>query len=261
MKKLSVKIGLIVLCFLLNYSRFPAKIQEKEIINSIGMKLKLVKAGTFVMGSDDGGPIGQSKPAHKVTLSYDFYLGVHEVTQSQYQEIMGENPSDFIGPDYPVSGVTFEQAEEFCKRLSRREGAIYRLPYEAEWEYCYRAGTATTYPWGDELNDADNYGWHNQNSNKKPHPVGIKKPNIWGFHDMSGNVQEYVRDIYGLYEPGPAVDPRGAAKPWGSLDCTLRGGSFELARELFDSSFRHGVKKASNNPINTDGFRVVKIIE
>ncbi len=261
MKKSGFIVGLTVLWVLFNYSGVRPQIQDKEITNSIGMKFKLVKAGTFIMGADDGGPIGQSKPAHEVTLTSDFYMGIYEVTQSQYQEIMGENPSDFVGPDLPVAGVTFEKAVEFCKRLSRMEGVTYRLPYEAEWEYAYRAGTTKKYPWGDNLKSADQYGWHQGNSNNKPHPVGLKKPNNWGFYDMSGNVQEFTKDIYGLYKPGPVVDPKGATKPWGTLDCTLRGGSYELAKELFDCSFRHGIEKDSNNPMNTVGFRVVREIE
>ena len=229
--------------------------------NSIGMKFRLVKAGTFMMGSNEGGPIGQSKPAHRVTLTYDFYMGKYEVTQSQYQEIMGENPSKHKGPNLPVAGVTFEKAGEFCRRLSQMEGVTYRLPYEAEWEYAYRAGTTKKYPWRNELEYADDYGWHQGNSNDKPHPVGLKKPNNWGFYDMSGNVQEYTKDIYGLYKSESAVDPKGASSPWGTLDCTLRSGSYELAKELFDCSFRHGIEKDSNNPKNTVGFRVVREIK
>lgn len=244
-----------------HHSRIPTRIQSLELTNSIAMKLRLVKAGRFIMGSDDGGPIGQSKPAHEVTLTYDYYLGIYEVTQSQYQKIMKENPSDALGPDLPVAGVTFEKAEEFCKKLSHKEGVIYRLPYEAEWEYAYRAGSKSKYPWGDELRYADDYGWHEGNSCNMPHPVGMKKPNNWGFYDMSGNVQEFTRDFYGLYKPEPVVDPKGASKPWGTLDCTLRGGSYELAQELFNCSFRHGVEKDSDNPMNTVGFRIVREIE
>jgi formylglycine-generating enzyme required for sulfatase activity len=244
-----------------NNSRIRPQIQDIEMTNSIGMKFRLVNAGTFMMGSDEGGPIGQSKPAHQVTLTYDFYMGKYEVTQSQYQEIMGENPSEHKGSNLPIAGVTFEKAEEFCRRLSQIEGVTYRLPYEAEWEYAYRAGATTKYPWGNELEYADDYGWHQGNSYDKPHPVGLKKPNNWGFYDMSGNVQEYTKDIYGLYKSESAVDPKGASSPWGTLDCTLRSGSYELAKELFDCSFRHGVEKDSDNPINTVGFRVVREIK
>ena len=240
---------------------FIFKLLDSKVTNSIGMKLKLVRAGTFIMGADDGGPIGQSKPAHEVTLTYDFYMGIYEVTQFQYENIMGENPSDFTDPDLPVAGISFEKAEEFCKILSHKEGVNYRLPYEAEWEYVYRAGTTTTYPWGDDLNSADDYGWHEGNSHNKPHPVGLKNPNDWGFYDMSGNVQELTKDIYGLYKPQAVLDPKGALKPWGTLDCTLRSGSYELAKELFDASFRHGIEKNSDNPGNTIGFRVVREIK
>jgi formylglycine-generating enzyme required for sulfatase activity len=215
MKKTALIAGLMVLCASINHSRIRAQISDEEITNSIGMKFRLVKAGTFIMGADDGGPIGQSKPAHQVTLTNDFFMGKYEVTQSQYIEIMGENPSEVRGPGLPAAGVAFEKAEEFCIKLSQKEGVPYRLPYEAEWEYAYRAGTTTKYPWGDDLEDAGDFGWHQDNSDNKPHPVGLKKPNNWGFFDMSGNLQEFTKDIHGLFRPDPVVDPKGAAKPWG----------------------------------------------
>lgn len=249
------------LCLLFNYSKYRAQTMDDQITNSIGMAFKLVKAGSFLMGADDGGPIGQSKPIHKVTLTYDFYLGIYEVTQSQYHEIMGENPSRHKSSDLPVANLSFEKAEEFCQKLSRKEGITYRLPYEAEWEYAYRAGTTTKYPWGDNLKFADQYGWHAENSNNQPHPVGLKKPNNWGFYDLSGNVQEFTKDIYGLFRSESVVDPRGASKPWGELDCTLRSGSYEHAKALFDCSFRHGIKKDPKNPMISVGFRVVREIE
>jgi len=238
-----------------------ARTQEKETMNSIGMRLRLVEDGTFIMGADDGGPIGQSKPAHRVTLTRDFYMGVFEVTQAQYQAIMGENPSEFKAPGLPVAGVTFKKATAFCRRLSQKEGLHYRLPYEAEWEYVCRAGTDTKYPWGNDPDAAGEYGWHEGNSGNRPHKAGMKKANRWGFHDMCGNVQEFTADIYGLYQPGPVTDPKGPSEPWGTLDCTLRSGSYELSRALFDASFRHGIEKDSENPMNTVGFRVVREIE
>ena len=170
---------------------------------------------------------------------------------------MEENPSIFKGDNLPVAGVSFEKAEEFCRRLSEKENAVYRLPYEAEWEYAYRAGSTTKYHWGEDVNLADDYGWHKGNSGNRPHPVGLKKPNNWGLYDMSGNVEEFTRDIYGLYKPEPVIDPKGALKPWGELDCTLRSGSYELDKVLFDSSFRHGIKKDPDNKMETVGFRVV----
>ncbi|MFC1725007.1 formylglycine-generating enzyme family protein [candidate division KSB1 bacterium] len=255
MRKKSSYILLLVYC--LSLSLYP---QNNDFSNSFGMKFKLINAGSFIMGADDGGPIGQSKPAHKVTITYNFYIGIYEVTQAQYEKIMGENPSIIKGDDLPVAGVSFEKAEEFCRRLSEKENAVYRLPYEAEWEYSYRAGTITKYPWGNDVNSADEYGWHMGNSDNRSHPVGLKKPNKWGLYDMSGNVQEIVKDIYGLYRPESVLDPKGSFKPWGELDATLRSGSYELDRVLFDSCFRHGIKKDPDNKMETVGFRIVREI-
>jgi formylglycine-generating enzyme required for sulfatase activity len=249
-----------ILLFIYSFSSYLYE-QNKDIINTVDMKFKLIKAGTFIMGADDGGPIGQSKPAHKVTITHNFFLGIYEVTQAQYEKIMGENPSTFKGDDLPVAGISYKKAEEFCRRLSEKENVVYRLPYEAEWEYSYRAGSAARYPWGDDVNLADEYGWHEGNSSNHPHPVGLKKPNKWGLYDMSGNVQEFVKDIYGLYKPEAVIDPKGALKPWGELDATLRSGSYDLDRVLFESCFRHGIKKDPDNKMVTVGFRVVREIK
>ena len=210
--------------------------------NSIGIKLRLVPAGTFIMGSEYGQP--DERPSHQVTITGGFYLGVCEVTQEQYERIMERNPSYFKkGGNYPVERVAWNDAEEFCKRLSAREGRTYRLPTEAEWEYACRAGTTTRFSYGDDLNytQLGLYSWYWENSYtlSKPsgrylqwedryyttHPVGQKKPNPWGLHDMHGNVLEWCQDRWADSLPGESVtDPQGPAS--GSRR-VIRGGSWD----------------------------------
>jgi len=231
--------------------------QDEYITNSIGMKLRLIKAGSFIMGHDDGGPIDQSKPAHEVTLTYDYYIGVYEVTQAQYEVVMGENPAHFKGPNLPVESIPFDKAKEFCDNLSKQEGRTYRLPYEAEWEYALRAGTSTLFFWGDDIDLADNYGWHNGNSENRTHRIGEKKPNSWGLFDMCGNVEEYIQGNYGLYKSEPEIDPKGPPKPWGLLNCPLRGCSYFHDKVLFRSCFRHGILKTPEDNSPETGFRII----
>ena len=205
-----------------------------------------------------------SKPAekpHKVTISKGFYMGIHEVTQDQYLRVMGKNPSVFqgemllknrtiveslepglLGHNHPVDHVTWEDAVEFCKRLSelpeeKKAGHVYRLPTEAEWEYTCRAGTTSAYSLGDSKDSLDQAGWYGYNAGSEPidssklfvesegklkkyvdeliangntpHPVGRKKPNAWGLYDMHGNLWEWCSDWHGDYPSRDVTDPKG----------------------------------------------------
>lgn len=188
----------------------PTPVEDMELpesANSIGMKFKLIPAGTFTMGDDNDAP--------EVTLSKSFSLGIHEVTQSQYERVMGNNPSGFKGANNPVEQVSWEDAVEFCRKLSelpaeKAAGRVYRLPTEAEWEYACRAGTTTKYSFGDDDSELGNYAWFKGNSGNTSHPVGGKKPNAWGLYDMHGNVWEWCQDWYGDYPSGTVTDPMGA---------------------------------------------------
>ena len=206
----------------------------KTITNSIGMKLRLIPAGEFMMGS----PTTESdrldtETQHRVTLTKPFCLGVTEVTQEQYQKVMGTNPSQFQGPQNPVEKVGWAEAVEFCGKLSampaeKTAGHVYRLPTESEWEYACRSGTTTAYSFGDDASRLGDYGWFGGNSDSSTHPVGEKKPNAWGLYDMHGNVFEWCQDRPGVYPSGSATDPTGATS--GSLR-VFRGGSwYYLAR-------------------------------
>jgi formylglycine-generating enzyme required for sulfatase activity len=178
----------------------------------------------------------KEQPAHEVTLTNPYYLGKVEVTQEQYQQVMGANPSHFQGHDLPVEQVSRDEAQEFCKKASEvaqaaglraQPGGLrydFRLPTEAEWEYACRAGTKTTYYTGDGEADLDRAAWYDKNSNNTTHPVGQKAPNAWGLCDMHGNVLEWCAGWYGGDEAESASEPQGQAK---SADCQLRGGSWD----------------------------------
>ena len=225
----------------------------REMTNSIGMKLTLIPAGEFQMGSDESdtdardtefvvNPEGE-KQKHLVRITRPFYLGVTEVTQGQYQAVMGKTPSVFrMSDDLPVERVSWFDAIEFCIKLSDKEtqqpryriedktvtftgGYGYRLPTEAEWEYACRAGSTTRYPFGDDENGLGEYAWYHKNAGGKTHPVGQKRANVWGLHDMMGNVWEWCWDGYAVdYYKGSTVDdPHGATKSEGRV---VRGGSW-----------------------------------
>ena len=241
----SVVLVLFYLLALLDQARAQA---PKEITNSIGMKLVLIPKGTFMMGSPESEEGRQKdETQHEVTISKDYYLGVYEVTQAQYEKVMGKNPSYFQGPkvgnenaDLPVENVSWDDTVEFCKKLSdlpeeKKAGRLYRLPTEAEWEYACRAGSKTAYAFDDEEGLLPEYGWFKRNSSDRTHTVGLLEPNAWGLYDMHGNVWEWCSDWYGAYPNGAVSDPVGPLK--GSFR-VLRGGCWIVEAALCQSAGR-----------------------
>ncbi|MCH1494358.1 MAG: formylglycine-generating enzyme family protein [Rubripirellula sp.] len=232
------------------------EILSKSLVrNSIGMQLKRIPAGSFTMGSENGA--NNEKPAHKVTLTKPFMLGVHEVTQEQYQRVMGSNPSKFKGSQYPVEQVYWGDAIEFCRKLSalpaeRSAGRVYRLPTEAQWEYAFRAGSTAEYGFGDDASDLGQYAWFRDNSGQHTHPVGQKQPNAWGLYDMQGNVSELCNDWSGSYPSSSVTDPKGPGS--GSVRVT-RGSGWGNDASRCRSAFRGGIKQSYR--VNSVGFRVV----
>jgi len=219
--------------------------------NSIGMILARIPAGDFEMGSSS---YSVETFVHKVTLSTDFWIGQYEVTQEEYRRVMGTSPAAFPGDARPVEQVSWEDAAEFCQRLGTREHKVYRLPTEAEWEYVCRAGGRTAFCYGDDDTRLGEFAWYDASAGWKTHPVGSRKPNVWGIHDMHGNVWEWCMDWYGeeFYSAGAAVDPQG---PSTGRYRVLRGGCW-FNRPVFCRSGRRDF----NWPTYQDhgvGFRVV----
>ncbi|MEP7342803.1 MAG: SUMF1/EgtB/PvdO family nonheme iron enzyme [Acidobacteriota bacterium] len=189
--------------------------------NGVQLEMIAIRGGEFQMGSNER---DNEKPIHRVTLS-PFHIGKYQVTQAQWQTVMDENPSRFKGDKLPVENVPWDDAVKFCEKLSKQTGRNYRLPTEAEWEYACRAGSTTKYCFGDDDALLKDYAWYKVNSGNKTHPVGEKKPNDWGLHDMHGNVWEWCQDWYdkNYYKQSPEKDPQGPAS--GDYR-VLRGGSW-----------------------------------
>ena len=235
---------------------------EVVVTNSLGMKLKLIQPGSFMMGSVKGED--NEKPVHKVTITKPFYIGMHEVTQSQWEVVMGTDiheqqekadPNYTVrgeGPDHPMYHVSWLEAQAFCKKLSEKEGIEYRLPTEAEWEYACRAGSLTEYFWGDGIDDR--FFWYEENSGKVTQPVGTRMPNLWGLYDMSGNVWEWCEDRYSTpYPQEHQFDPLGP--PVGDLR-VFRGGYCSLEAKFCRSARRDGFHQAGRS--RSVGFRIVR---
>jgi formylglycine-generating enzyme required for sulfatase activity len=209
----------------------------------------LVRAGAFTMGDAAGDE--EEKP-HDVTLTKDFWMGVTEVTQAQWQAVAGSNPSSVKGAELPVTNVSWDDVQEFLKKLAPRvKDRAPGLPTEAEWEYACRAGTKTQWSCGDTDAQIDASAWTNRTSGGTPQPAGRKAPNAWGLHDMSGNVWEWCADWYGPYE-AKGTDPTG---PSTGTDRVVRGGSWDSKPSLARSAARYW--GAPDERSGTIGLRVV----
>jgi len=176
------------------------------------MEFKVLPAGTFSMGSP-AEELGwdDDEVLHSVELSA-FAMMTTEVTQAQWQAIMGSNPSDFKGDNLPVEQVSWEDVQVFIQKLNERDpGKGYRLPTEAEWEYACRASSTGKWCFGDDEARLGDYAWYGANSDGRTHPVGQKRANAWGLHDMHGNVDEWCQDWYGSYPSGSVTNPTGAS--------------------------------------------------
>jgi formylglycine-generating enzyme required for sulfatase activity len=216
----------------------------------VGMKLNLIPAGTFLMGSTQ---LDRDRyfldlgvePLRKVTITKAFYIQTTEVTQGQWKAVMGTEPwkgkkyvKQYVkeGPNYPATYVSWNDTVAYCKKLSEKEGKTYRLPTEAEWEYACRAGAKTTWSFGDERRELGDYAWYEENAwdidERYAHQVGLKKPNAFGLYDMHGNVYEWCHDYFSA-RVGPRV-LRGGSWTKSQL---LGGGSAKASR----SAARHGL--------------------
>lgn len=224
-----------------------------SVTNSIGMRLRLVSPGTFTMGQAYG---EADESPHHVTLTKPFSIGVYQVTNEQWKRVMGSVPSNWQDDGRPVEQVSWDDAVDFCAKLSalpseRKRGRAYRLPTEAEWEYACRAGTTTNFFFGDDESWLGEHGWFDGNSDKQTHPVGQKWPNPWGLYDMHGNVLEWCHDWCGDYPRGSVTDPQGSSAASGRV---ARGGSCSSSPGRCRSAFRVGLEPGCR--IRYLGFRV-----
>lgn len=195
----------------------PADGLTLEIGGGVKMLLAKIPAGTFMMGSPENEKARSTDegPQHEVTISKPFYMGITPVTQGQYQQVMGDNPSVAAkGPEYPVDNVRWEMAVAFCKKMSAQTGKTVRLPTEAEFEYATRAGTTTRYYYGDDpdYKMMGDHAWWSRNCKDDLQPVGLKKPNPWGLYDVYGIVWQWCSDWYDdTYPNEKQTDPTGPA--------------------------------------------------
>ena len=230
----------------------PGKAEVIDLGKDVKLEMVLIPAGKFKMGSPASEKDRNEKETqHEVTLTKPFYMGKYEVTQEQWFEIMGENPSREKGRKLPVTNVSWEDCQEFIKKLNAKTDGGYRLPTESEWEYACRAGTTTAYSFGDKITPKDaNY---RDSKIGEPVAVGSYKPNAFGLFDMHGNVLEWCEDWHGEY-PFAVTDPKGPATGDRRV---LRGGSFNDVVSYARSSLRYyGVAPASRNFLN--GFRLAR---
>ena len=220
--------------------------ERRALLKTFHEELVAVEPATFLMGSAAGAKSEQ--PPHEVKISFPFKIAKYEVPQNLWEAVMGSNPSRWKGRRNAAEMLSFDQAEEFCRKLTellRAEGLIgkeelLRLPTEAEWEFCARAGTKTKYSFGDDAKDLDGYAWHTGNAAGNDPPVGAKKPNPWKLYDMHGYLWEWCLDVWhDSYEGAPATSAAWTAGG-DPKRRVLRGGSWKDAADALTSSYRRG---------------------
>lgn len=232
--------------------------QPKELVIDLdgGVKLEfvLVRDGSFQMGSHADDSSSDEQPVHTVAISKPFYLGKYEVTQGQWQAVMGSNPSHFKGDKLLVDSVGWGDCQEFLKKLQSRLPALkFFVPTEAQWEYACRAGSKTEYSFGDDASRLGEFAWYSDNSGSTTHDVGTKEPNDWGLYDMHGNVKEWNADWSGEYSAGAQKDPAG---PTSGQYRVLRGGSRSSGGYGLRSAYRDGGWSPDGLRVVSGGFRV-----
>jgi len=233
--------------------------------DGVTMEFVYIKPGTFVMGGEsksDGRFQCVEVPKHKVTLTKGFFLGKYEVTQAQYQAIMGGNPSRSTkAPNCPVDQIHESAAVAFCEQLAEKTGRDVRLPTEAEWEYACRAGSDTRWFFGNDPSRLGEYAWFKDNSGGASHPVGQKKPNPWGLYDIYGNVCERVADVYkrNYYANSPKVDPTGPGQERRSFEYTFtarRSGKYSLTARVVTANVHQQLMVSANGAESESTMRM-----
>ena len=206
--------------------------------DGISIDMVRVEAGTFTMGAtpEMKNPYNEEKPAHKVTLTNDYYIGKYEVTQAIWKTVIGKNPSRFKGDNLPVENVSWDDCQKFLRKLNRITGKKFRLPTEAEWEYAARGGKKSRGYQYSGSNNLSDVAWYGDNSGYTTHPVGVKQANELGIYDMAGNVGEWCQDGYRFYTIFSQTNPTGANNESGSM---CRGGRWTEYAGYCRSSFRY----------------------
>ena len=248
-------------------TRGPEAGSPLVVENSIGMPMRYIEAGSFMMGSTSEKAVSDEFPVLKTSIDHPFYIGVYEVTREDWLAVMGPSGADTSSgkpavhaegraPDeqdesarYPVDSITWLEAKEFCRRLSEKEGRTYRLPTEAEWEYACRAGSTTEFYWGDTFDTR--YAWVDENSGRRSHPVGLKLPNAWGLYDMAGNQKEWCEDVYRYKRGEPAQQTSRGASEFK----VVKGSGWKWLGEFCRSSQRFQAHQNARE--SKYGFRVV----
>jgi len=251
-----------------NTNTTPRHQDFTETAFGLNMRMIYVEGGTFTMGctSEQGGDCYSNESPNRRTTVSSFYMGMLEVTQSQWEKVMGtsvyqqrnkanpELPMCGTGADYPMYFVSWEEAKEFCRRLSQQTGKTYRLPTEAEWEYAARGGKKAEGTKYSGSNYLGSVAWYGENSNSWTHPCGTKQANALGIYDMSGNVDEWCEDWYGSYLSYDTNNPKGASTGQYRV---LRGGNwYDFAASCRVTS-RGSSTPGSRNYYN--GIRVVLV--
>ena len=220
----------------------------------------VIPAGTFMMGSKADPfaaiPLGvEEYPQHTVLIA-SFAMGKFEVTQEQWYALMSNLPSSFKGRTLPVEQVSWDDAQEFIKRLNTKTGQSYRLPSEAEWEYAARAGSPTEYSYGDDPKQLSRFAWLDANSRFTTHPVGEKAANSFGLHDMHGNVWEWTQDCWHENYVGAPTDGSAWTTACEENSRVLRGGSWGSGPPLLRSAFR--IRDFQVKRFGDNGFRLAR---
>jgi len=222
-----------------------------DLGDGVELAMLAVRPGRFTMGSNSGEP--DERPEREIAITRPFFLGVTEVTRMQYGRVVKPSPGAETAPDDLPACVSWEDAARFCRRLSELTGRRFRLPTEAEWEYACRSGSRSAYSFGDSETALAEYGWFAANSGGAARPVGTRRPNAWGFHDMHGNVWEWCADWYdpGHYRSAPLRDPEGPAS---GTARAMRGGSVLFL--AYDCRCSRRMSGPPNASFRDSGFRV-----
>ncbi len=269
--------------YCITFIGFQSKLVAQESVDILANSFIKVEPGEFIMGSNKGRK--NEKPAHKVFITEAYELGMYEVTQAFWYEVMCTTPADQlqilrkslgkpnhkglrgVGDRNPMCYVSWNEVQVFLSKLNSRSTSFsYRLPTEAEWEYAARAGTQTVYSFGNNESQLHEYGWYIENTSKT-HPVGMKRPNAWGFYDMHGNVYEWVQDRADDYSRKSQTNPKGPSpnKDIGKIfsigdsgpDRVMRGGSWGNPAKS-----SHSARRTINSPNSRSpgiGFRLVRM--